>query len=237
MIAAASCRGKAGIDLRIGVRRLADTGTNFLVVPQQVADNAAAILNPLMEKLSGISDFFYGQDCVTGFSRDELDKALPPLEFAIPDVNGREAQVGSGLRIGPSAAAVLSLHMNASARCPCPLQSQTCCLQLILSPRLELCKHLLLGGTRQSLKLLSTAQAVAMPHNSKSARRVGRPATHRRPSRTLPSAQLTYPASVSYVEVQLLKNGSQLFCPNIQPGEAPLNGVSVKAASCPTIAM
>ena len=34
-------------------RRLADTGTNFLVVPKQVADNAAAILNPQMEKLSG----------------------------------------------------------------------------------------------------------------------------------------------------------------------------------------
>jgi len=38
---------------RAPASRLADTGTNFLVVPQQVADNAATILNPQMEKLSG----------------------------------------------------------------------------------------------------------------------------------------------------------------------------------------
>ena len=34
------------------------------------------------------------------------------------------------------------------------------------------------------------------------------------------SLQLSYPASVSYVEVQLFKNGSLLFCPNIRPGKA-----------------
>jgi flagellar hook-length control protein FliK len=43
-----------------------------------------------MEQLSGVSGFFYGnsQTCVTGFSREALDSALPALEFAIPDVNG-----------------------------------------------------------------------------------------------------------------------------------------------------
>ena len=82
-------------------RRLADTGTNFLVVPQQVADNAASILNGPMEQLSGVSGFFYGnsQTCVTGFSREALDSALPALEFAIPDVNGNITVVSIGVRV------------------------------------------------------------------------------------------------------------------------------------------
>ena len=72
------------------LRRLADTGTNFLVVPQQVADNAASILNGPMEQLTGVSGFFYGNSmtCVSGFTREEVDNALPALEFAIPDVDG-----------------------------------------------------------------------------------------------------------------------------------------------------
>ena len=76
-------------------RRVADTGTNFLLVPQQVADNAAAILNPQMEQLTGVADFFYGQDCVGGVSRDDLDNTLPALEFLIPDLQGNLTPVRS----------------------------------------------------------------------------------------------------------------------------------------------
>ena len=42
---------------------------------------------------AGVSDFFYGQKCITGFSRAQLDDALSPLEFAIPDINGKVTQV------------------------------------------------------------------------------------------------------------------------------------------------
>ena len=43
-----------------------------------------------MEQLTGVSGFFYGNSmtCVSGFTREEVDNALPALEFAIPDVDG-----------------------------------------------------------------------------------------------------------------------------------------------------
>ncbi len=43
---------------------------------------------------TGVADFFYGQNCITGFSRAQLDDALSPLEFSIPDINGKVTQVG-----------------------------------------------------------------------------------------------------------------------------------------------
>jgi len=43
---------------------------------------------------SGVQNFFYGQSCITGFSRAQLDDALSPLEFSIPDINGKVTQVG-----------------------------------------------------------------------------------------------------------------------------------------------
>ena len=81
------------------LRRIPDTGTNFLVVPQQVAENAAAILNGPMEQLTGIQGFFYGTStaCASGITLEELDNALPPLEFAIPDFDGNPTVVSKDL--------------------------------------------------------------------------------------------------------------------------------------------
>ena len=51
-----------------------------------------------MLKLSGISDFFYGNsdECVTGITLEELDDALPLMEFAIPDGRGGTTTVRVG---------------------------------------------------------------------------------------------------------------------------------------------
>ena len=46
--------------------------------------------------------------------------------------------------------------------------------------------------------------------------------------------QLSYPASVSYVEAHVLSNGSLLFCPNIMPGKAlpSLHAPAVMTIAC-----
>lgn len=85
----------------------------MLIVPQQVAETAASLLEGPMEELTGIVGFFYGSgdECVQGLSRAELDDALPALQFLIPDTDGQLQTVS------PSAASAPSASANACASC------------------------------------------------------------------------------------------------------------------------
>ena len=81
-----------GQDLGFGSETvwLADTGTNFLSVSSQVAQNAAALLNGPIEQLTGTPNFFSTTNsyCIQGIDRTRIDQSLPTMEFIIPEVNG-----------------------------------------------------------------------------------------------------------------------------------------------------